>query len=418
MARKKMQSKSESFCEEEPEEIKKPIFDRQVGGMNFLFGNTTILFRPLDIVLIMGICVTHVHHDFNFIDPDHVTDFRQRRFLKMKITFGINDLKAAKNLVRQEEKVTTKMYHVEKMDIFQEYGGQLPEEELGDSAPIELELSVRVEEVNIDNWDDEQEHRKGKIVEVICLLSSQDGDQLIEIELYLSDREEGEGDGTNKVDTTVRVSIEELQVSVGSDKVNPDEAENAHDDPLHTGEGWGINKLGKHMFYSYVVQSLYLRLDSLSPNVLMTRKKAKKIGTRKTRKKLISHELIADQISQQLNFHDCGVNLLYSLDTILREGKFQIEIELYLSDREEGEGDGTNKVDTTVRVSIEELQVSVGSDKVDQASDENGHGGKNKVGGQEPADEKILKDIDVVVGVRVGVENINTMSRMLYSVKS
>ncbi|KAF6146315.1 hypothetical protein GIB67_002792 [Kingdonia uniflora] len=302
-----MQSKSESFCEEEPEEIKKPA----------------------------------------------------KTFPKDENNFGINDLKAAKNLVRQEEKVTTKMYHVEKMDIFQEYGGQLPEEELGDSAPIELELSVRVEEVNIDNWDDEQEHRKGKIVEVICLLSSQDGDQLIE--------------------------------------VNPDEAENAHDDPLHTGEG---------------------RLDSLSPNVLMTRKKAKKIGTRKTRKKLISHELIADQISQQLNFHDCGVNLLYSLDTILREGKFQIEIELYLSDREEGEGDGTNKVDTTVRVSIEELQVSVGSDKVDQAYDENGHGGKNKVGGQEPADEKILKDIDVVVGVRVGVENINTMSRMLYSVKS
>ncbi|KAF6135099.1 hypothetical protein GIB67_040410 [Kingdonia uniflora] len=76
------------------------IFDRHIGDMNFLFGNTTILFRPLDVVLILRLHAAYVHHDFSFADPDQLIDFWRRRFPKIKKSYGINDIKVVKILTR------------------------------------------------------------------------------------------------------------------------------------------------------------------------------------------------------------------------------------------------------------------------------------------------------------------------------
>ncbi|KAF6145361.1 hypothetical protein GIB67_016822 [Kingdonia uniflora] len=69
------------------------IFERHVGGMRFRFGRITSQFRPLNVVLILGLGASHDHHDYSFIDVVHVSKFRQRQFSRKKTTYRFMEIK-------------------------------------------------------------------------------------------------------------------------------------------------------------------------------------------------------------------------------------------------------------------------------------------------------------------------------------
>ncbi|KAF6171784.1 hypothetical protein GIB67_007305 [Kingdonia uniflora] len=76
------------------------IFDRHLGDMEFQFGGTIIQMNPIYVCLILGLRVSLIVNEFLFVDPEHITNFRMRRFPKKKNIYGLKeidgDLKHAK----------------------------------------------------------------------------------------------------------------------------------------------------------------------------------------------------------------------------------------------------------------------------------------------------------------------------------
>ncbi|KAF6161812.1 hypothetical protein GIB67_008573 [Kingdonia uniflora] len=83
------------------------IFDRHLDNMKFQFGETIIQMNPIHVCLILGLRVSPIANEFLFVDPEHMINFRMRRFLKKKNTYGlkkiVDALKQAKLERRQED---------------------------------------------------------------------------------------------------------------------------------------------------------------------------------------------------------------------------------------------------------------------------------------------------------------------------
>ncbi|KAF6173580.1 hypothetical protein GIB67_022939 [Kingdonia uniflora] len=68
------------------------IFDRHLGDMKFQFGGTIIKVKLIHVYLIFGLCVSSITNEFLFVDPEHITNFRMRRFPKKKNIYGLKEI--------------------------------------------------------------------------------------------------------------------------------------------------------------------------------------------------------------------------------------------------------------------------------------------------------------------------------------
>ncbi|KAF6156263.1 hypothetical protein GIB67_008033 [Kingdonia uniflora] len=84
------------------------IFNHHLGNMKFQLGETIIQMKPIHVWLILGLCVSPIVNEFLFVDPEHMTNFRMKRFPKKKNTYELKEiddaLKQAK-LERYQEDV-------------------------------------------------------------------------------------------------------------------------------------------------------------------------------------------------------------------------------------------------------------------------------------------------------------------------
>ncbi|KAF6134175.1 hypothetical protein GIB67_013572 [Kingdonia uniflora] len=48
--------------------------------------------KPIHACLILGIRVSPITNEFLFVDSEHMTNFRMRRFPKKKNTYGLKEL--------------------------------------------------------------------------------------------------------------------------------------------------------------------------------------------------------------------------------------------------------------------------------------------------------------------------------------
>ncbi|KAF6148894.1 hypothetical protein GIB67_014265 [Kingdonia uniflora] len=84
------------------------IFDRHLGDMKFQFGETIIQIKLIHVCLILELRVSPIANEFLFVNPEHMTNFRMRRFPKKKNTYGlkeINDALKQAKLERHQEDV-------------------------------------------------------------------------------------------------------------------------------------------------------------------------------------------------------------------------------------------------------------------------------------------------------------------------
>ncbi|KAF6172758.1 hypothetical protein GIB67_000816 [Kingdonia uniflora] len=78
------------------------IFDRHLGGMKFQFGGTIIKMKHIHVYQILGLRVSPIVNEFLFVDPEHITNFRMRRFPKKKNTYGLKEIDGALKLAKLE----------------------------------------------------------------------------------------------------------------------------------------------------------------------------------------------------------------------------------------------------------------------------------------------------------------------------
>ncbi|KAF6172231.1 hypothetical protein GIB67_024853 [Kingdonia uniflora] len=82
------------------------IFDRHLSDMKFQFWGIIIQMKPIQLCLILGLRDSHITNDFLFIDPEHMTNFRMRRFPKKINTFVLKEIDDALKQAKLER------YHV------------------------------------------------------------------------------------------------------------------------------------------------------------------------------------------------------------------------------------------------------------------------------------------------------------------
>ncbi|KAF6142888.1 hypothetical protein GIB67_022767 [Kingdonia uniflora] len=68
------------------------IFDSYLGDIKFQFGETIIQMKPIHVCLILGLRVSPIANEFLFVDYEHMTNFRMRRFPKKKNTYGLKEI--------------------------------------------------------------------------------------------------------------------------------------------------------------------------------------------------------------------------------------------------------------------------------------------------------------------------------------
>ncbi|KAF6142475.1 hypothetical protein GIB67_039439 [Kingdonia uniflora] len=68
------------------------IFDRHLDDIKFQFGEMIIQMKPIHVCLILGLHVSPITSEFLFVDPEHMTNFRRRRFPKKKNTYGLKEI--------------------------------------------------------------------------------------------------------------------------------------------------------------------------------------------------------------------------------------------------------------------------------------------------------------------------------------
>ncbi|KAF6140460.1 hypothetical protein GIB67_014383, partial [Kingdonia uniflora] len=71
------------------------IVDRHLGDMKFQFGGTIIQMKPIHVCLIFGLRISLIVNKFLFVDPEHITNFRMRRFPKKKNTYRLKEINGA-----------------------------------------------------------------------------------------------------------------------------------------------------------------------------------------------------------------------------------------------------------------------------------------------------------------------------------
>ncbi|KAF6148870.1 hypothetical protein GIB67_014241 [Kingdonia uniflora] len=68
------------------------IFNHHVSNIKFQFGETIIQMKPIHVYLILGLRVSLIANEFLFVDPEHMTNFRMRRFPKKKNIYGLKEI--------------------------------------------------------------------------------------------------------------------------------------------------------------------------------------------------------------------------------------------------------------------------------------------------------------------------------------
>ncbi|KAF6145394.1 hypothetical protein GIB67_034164 [Kingdonia uniflora] len=68
------------------------IFDRHLGDRKFQFGETIFQMKHIHVCLILGLCVSPIVNEFLFVNPEHMMNFRMRRFPKKKNTYGLKEI--------------------------------------------------------------------------------------------------------------------------------------------------------------------------------------------------------------------------------------------------------------------------------------------------------------------------------------
>ncbi|KAF6138315.1 hypothetical protein GIB67_001465 [Kingdonia uniflora] len=68
------------------------IFDRHLSDMKFQFRETLIQMKSIYVSLILGLRVSPIANEFLFVDPEHITNFRMRRFPRKKNTYGLKKI--------------------------------------------------------------------------------------------------------------------------------------------------------------------------------------------------------------------------------------------------------------------------------------------------------------------------------------
>ncbi|KAF6151689.1 hypothetical protein GIB67_001972 [Kingdonia uniflora] len=68
------------------------IFDRHLGNMKFQFEETIIHMNPIHVCLILGLRVSPIANENLFVNPEHMTNFRIRRFPRKKNTYGLKEI--------------------------------------------------------------------------------------------------------------------------------------------------------------------------------------------------------------------------------------------------------------------------------------------------------------------------------------
>ncbi|KAF6162390.1 hypothetical protein GIB67_012538 [Kingdonia uniflora] len=84
------------------------IFDRHLGDIKFQFGETIIQMKLIHVCQILGIRVSLIVNEFLFVNPEHMMNFKMRRFPKKKNTYGLNEIDNAlkqTKLERHQENV-------------------------------------------------------------------------------------------------------------------------------------------------------------------------------------------------------------------------------------------------------------------------------------------------------------------------
>ncbi|KAF6163571.1 hypothetical protein GIB67_022136, partial [Kingdonia uniflora] len=71
------------------------IFNRHLGDMKFQFRGTIIQIKPIHVCLILGLRVSPIINELLFVDLEHMTNFRMRRFPKKKNTYGLKEIDSA-----------------------------------------------------------------------------------------------------------------------------------------------------------------------------------------------------------------------------------------------------------------------------------------------------------------------------------
>ncbi|KAF6147990.1 hypothetical protein GIB67_024165 [Kingdonia uniflora] len=71
------------------------IFDRHLSDMKLQFGGTIIQMKPIHVCKILGLRVSPIASELLFVNPEHITNFRMRRFPKKKNTYGLKEIEDA-----------------------------------------------------------------------------------------------------------------------------------------------------------------------------------------------------------------------------------------------------------------------------------------------------------------------------------
>ncbi|KAF6156053.1 hypothetical protein GIB67_010977 [Kingdonia uniflora] len=78
------------------------IFECHLGDMKFKFGETIVQMKPFHVCLILRLHVSPIANKFLFVDPEHMTNFKMRRFPKKKNTYGMKEIDDALKQVKLE----------------------------------------------------------------------------------------------------------------------------------------------------------------------------------------------------------------------------------------------------------------------------------------------------------------------------
>ncbi|KAF6144079.1 hypothetical protein GIB67_007540 [Kingdonia uniflora] len=68
------------------------IFDCHLSDMKFQFEVMIIQVKPIHVCLILGLLVSPIASELLFVNPKNMTNFRRRRFLKKKNTYGLKEI--------------------------------------------------------------------------------------------------------------------------------------------------------------------------------------------------------------------------------------------------------------------------------------------------------------------------------------
>ncbi|KAF6140420.1 hypothetical protein GIB67_013189 [Kingdonia uniflora] len=195
------------------------IFDRHLGDMKFQFKETIIQMKPIHVCLILGLRVSPITNEFLFVDPEHMTNFRIRRFPKKNNAYGLKEIDDALKQAKLErhqaikpsetdmpqrlvqEAMTMVVAQVAKIDIV--FFNQ--EEVIGKAyqASADQTTIVSIEEQTL-----EVEKTKDKVIQTI---------EVAQTEVEISYQEEDAGEASQSIYLQSKDSKEEVEQNKDDD---------------------------------------------------------------------------------------------------------------------------------------------------------------------------------------------------------